>query len=165
MSRTPKRTKRRAKSQLPLRLRKGRKTDVRSQFAALCWREAADGVEVCLVTSRRSKRWILPKGWPMNNTTPAKAAATEAWEEAGIRGRAINHCLGVYADVKQLPRGMLPVVIMVYPIAAQEVFDTWPEAGQRKRRWLSPKKAAKKIKNPALARIVKKFDPATLPPP
>ncbi|MEY1554801.1 NUDIX hydrolase [Yoonia sp. R2331] len=149
--------------QLPLKLRAGGKTDVRTQFAALCYRFEADKLKVCIVTSRRSKRWILPKGWPMHKETPADAAATEAWEEAGLTGRPIDRCLGVYAYVKTMSKSLAPVVVMVYPLEVHEEHDKWPERKQRKRKWLSPKKAAKRLAEPELRRIVAGFDPATLP--
>ncbi len=156
----PTRTK---NGQLPLKLRAGGKTDVRTQFAALCYRYDDGKLRVCLVTSRRSKRWILPKGWPMHKETPADAAATEAWEEAGLTGRAIDRCLGVYAYVKTMSKSLAPVIVMVYPLEVQGEHAKWPERKQRKRKWLSPKKAAKRLAEPELRRIVAQFDPDTLP--
>lgn len=149
--------------QLPLKLQAGGKTDVRTQFAALCYRFRNEKLEICLVTSRRSKRWILPKGWPMHKETPANAAATEAWEEAGLTGRAIDRCLGVYAYVKTMSKTLAPVVVMVYPMEVSEEHAKWPERKQRKRKWLSPKKAAKRLAEPELRRIVARFDPDMLP--
>ena len=151
------------KDQLPIKLRTGGKTDVRTQFAALCYRTNKKGkLRICIVTSRRSKRWILPKGWPMHNMTPARAAATEAWEEAGVKGRAIDQCLGVYSYVKPLTRGAAPVIVMVYPLAVTKIAKNWPEDSQRKRKWLSLKKAARALTEPELRRIVRRFDPAKL---
>lgn len=151
------------RGQLPLKLQAGGKTDVRTQFAALCYRYVDGKLKICIVTSRRSKRWILPKGWPMHKETPANAAATEAWEEAGLKGRAVDRCLGVYAYVKDLTKSLAPVIVMVYPLEVSEVADDWPERKQRKRKWLSPKKAAKRLAEPELRRIVAQFDPSTLP--
>ena len=54
------------------------KRGVRTQFGALCWRKRADEVQVLLVTSRRRRRWIIPKGWPQDRTTPAKAALADS---------------------------------------------------------------------------------------
>lgn len=60
----------------------------RQQYAALCFRYADGGtIEILLVTSRTSGRWIIPRGWPMKRKKPHQAAAIEAWEEAGVRGR------------------------------------------------------------------------------
>lgn len=154
--------KKRKSGQLPLKLKTGGKTDVRTQFAALCYRGDGKDLEICLVTSRRSKRWILPKGWPMHKQTPADAAATEAWEEAGLTGKSIDHCLGVYAYVKTLSESLTPVIVMVYPVEIREEHDVWPERKQRKRKWLRPKKAAKRLAEPELRRIVGRFDPSQL---
>ncbi|MFB1024420.1 MAG: NUDIX domain-containing protein, partial [Octadecabacter sp.] len=76
------------------------KTDLRTQFAALCYRIKNEKVQFCLVTSRRSCRWIVPKGWPMNGQTPMDAAATEAFEEAGVRGKIEPRPIGVFSYYK-----------------------------------------------------------------
>jgi 8-oxo-dGTP pyrophosphatase MutT (NUDIX family) len=145
--------------QLPLKLRTGRKTDVRAQFAALCWRVKNDKVQVCLITSRTRKRWIIPKGWPMHKQTPANAAATEAYEEAGVSGEAVDFCLGVYSYHKPAKVGNAPIVTMVYPVQVTHVHGKWPEKKQRRRKWMSPAKAAKKLSEPELKRIVAAFKP------
>lgn len=151
------------RTQLPLNLRAGRKTDARVQFAALCYRISNDRVEVCLVTSRGTGRWILPKGWPMHKQTPASAAATEAYEEAGLSGKAYDHCLGVYAYVKPLKKSIAPVMALIYPVRVKNVHSDWPEKHQRKRKWFSLSKAARKLDDPQLRRIVLQFDPHKLP--
>jgi 8-oxo-dGTP pyrophosphatase MutT (NUDIX family) len=148
--------------QLPIKLRAGRKTDVRAQFAALCWRMRKGKIEICLVTTRNTGRWILPKGWPMHKQTPAQSAAIEAYEEAGIRGDAIDRCLGAYSYIKPLKSGNTPIVVMVYPVRVRKELRKWPEQGQRKRKWLSPKKAAKKLQEPELKQIVASFKPKTI---
>ncbi|MDO6590139.1 NUDIX hydrolase [Loktanella sp. D2R18] len=148
--------------QLPIRLHAGNKTDVRVQFAALCWRMRKGKVEICIVTTRTTGRWILPRGWPMHKHTPAQSAATEAYEEAGIRGDAIDRCLGAYSYVKPLKSGDAPIIVMVYPVRVRKELRKWPEHGQRKRKWLSPKKAAKKLQEPELKQIVATFKPKAL---
>ncbi|MGJ8623949.1 MAG: NUDIX hydrolase [Yoonia sp.] len=145
--------------QLPLTLSRGRKTDVRAQFGALCWRVKNDQIQICLVTSRRRGRWIIPKGWPMPNQTPAKAAATEAYEEAGLRGEAVDICLGVYGYTKPGRLDDAPILTMVYPLQVTHVHSKWPEDKQRRRKWFSLKKAAKKLSEPELKQIVASFNP------
>lgn len=145
--------------QLPLNLRKVSKRDVRTQFAALCYRMRNDQLQICLITSRRTKRWILPKGWPMHGQTPAKAAATEAWEEAGLSGKAFDRCLGVYTYPKLYKGTFLGIVTLVYPVKVTNVHSKWPEAHERRRRWMTPAKAAKKLREPELKRIVANFAP------
>lgn len=145
--------------QLPLKLKRGRKTDARAQFAALCWRIKNDRIEVCLITSRTRGRWIIPKGWPMHKQTPANAAATEAYEEAGLRGEAVDMCLGVYSYKKPDKLGKAPIVTMVYPLHVTHVHSKWPEKDERRRKWFSQKKAAKKLSEPELKQIVASFNP------
>ena len=58
------------------------------QYAALPYRRRADGgIEVLLITSRETRRWIIPKGWPAPGLTPHDSAINEAMEERGAIGR------------------------------------------------------------------------------
>ena len=149
--------------QLPLTLRNASKDDVRSQLAALCYRVRADRTEVLLITSRRTGRWIVPKGWPEDGMTPADCAMKEAWEEAGVIGRAHNQCLGLFSYSKIIdPELSYPCVVMVYPVKVKSLAKKYPEQGQRKRRWYSPKKAALRVTEPELARMLRDFDPRAL---
>ena len=91
--------------QMPLEVRPLCKSDMRTQFAALCHRRRAGRTEVLLVTSRGTGRWIAPKGWPVAGLTPAETALQEAWEEAGVRGRVEDLCLGLYSYVKIVEDG------------------------------------------------------------
>ncbi len=150
--------------QLPITVRASHKSDVRSQFAALCYRIVRDKPQILLVTSRKSKRWILPKGWPMDGLTPSQSAAQEAWEEAGVVGKAMDRCLGLYSYNKVLdPVGNFPCVALVYPIRVKSLLNDFPEKKQRRRKWFSPKKAAARVNEPELARILRDFDPRHLP--
>jgi len=149
--------------QLPLNLGKGQKTDVRTQFAALCYRIVRDKPQVMLITSRGSGRWIIPKGWPMDGRSPAESAAIEAWEEAGVRGKVHERCIGVYAYQKMLgPEQGIPCLAMVYPLRVKSLAAKFPESGQRKRKWMTRKKAAARIDEPELAHILRRFDPSLL---
>ncbi len=57
------------------------------QVAAIPVRKSAEGqLEVLLVTTRETQRWVVPKGWPLPRRPDHEAAANEAWEEAGVRG-------------------------------------------------------------------------------
>lgn len=139
------------------------KAQLRTQFAALCYRLVKGKPEFLLITSRRSGRWIVPKGWPMKGRKPAKVALREAWEEAGVEGRALDHCLGLFPYRKVLADGQeLDCVGLIYPIQVKSLAHSWPERGQRKRKWFSAKKAAIRVGNPELARIIKRFDPMHL---
>ncbi len=149
---------------LPLRLHRARKTDVRTQFAALPFRmqSTAKGpkMQFCLITSRGTGRWIVPKGWPMPGVSPAEAVAREAFEEAGLEGEVLPQAIGLFSYDKVLNRTELPVIAVVYAIRVTKVLKQWPEADQRKRKWLSHKKAAARLEDRELRRILLAFDPA-----
>ena len=141
----------------------GRKTDVRSQFGALCYRVKKDGkVEFLLITSRTSLRWIIPKGWPMDGKTPAETAVIEAWEEAGVRGVTDGRCVGIFSYSKDTnDLGALPCMAMVFAIEVVELSSSYPEAGDRERVWMPRKKASKLVDEPELSRIIRDFDPGS----
>ena len=146
--------------QLPISLNGARKGEVRTQFAALCYRVRRSKVQVLLVTSRGSRRWIVPKGWPMEGKTPADSAQQEAWEEAGVTGKPDGTCLGVYSYAKGAgEEGDLPCLAMLYPIAVKSLAKKYPERSQRRRRWVSRKRAAKMVAERELARLILDFDP------
>lgn len=149
-------------NQLPISVPASSKRESRSQFAALPFRIVDDGVQILLVTSRRSKRWILPKGWPENGMTPAESAAKEAWEEAGVMGQPYDMCLGVYSFEKAYNALELPVMGLVFPLKVKQVKRSYPESNQRRRQWFSPKKAASAVEPAELKRILKLFDPRFL---
>lgn len=79
----------------------------RTQYGALCYRVGTENgkVEVLLITSRGTGRWIIPRGWPMRKKKPHEAAEIEAWEEAGVRGRVRKTPVGRYTYLKWLGDG------------------------------------------------------------
>ena len=74
------------------------KLAVRVQYGALPYRFSKDAaLEILLVTTRGTRRWIVPKGWPIRGLRPAKSAAREAFEEAGVTGRIGPKPIGLFA--------------------------------------------------------------------
>lgn len=138
----------------------GGKTDLRTQFAALCYRIKNEKLQFCLVTSRRSGRWIVPKGWPMHGETPMDAAATEAFEEAGVRGKIHPRPVGVFSYYKVRSDDELPCMAVVYPLRVKKVLKKWPEKDERQRKWMSRKKAAALVDDAELGGIILNFEPA-----
>ncbi|NNE52429.1 MAG: NUDIX hydrolase [Sulfitobacter sp.] len=146
--------------QLPISLHGGGKDGLRTQFAALCYRIKQGKVQILLITSRGTKRWIVPKGWPMEGKTPAASALQEAWEEAGVHGRSAGGCLGVYSYEKGRRRDDdLPCLAMLYPVAVKSLAKRYPEGRERRRQWVSRKKAARLVEEPELAQLIRDFDP------
>jgi 8-oxo-dGTP pyrophosphatase MutT (NUDIX family) len=137
---------------------------VRGQVGALCYRVSPKGsVEVLLVTSRDTGRWVIPKGWPMPGRSAPAAAAREAFEEAGVVGKAGPDPLGIYTYLKGLPGGhAVTCVVSVFGLRVDRLRSRFPEAAQRTRRWLAPHEAALEVHEPELAELLRGF-PATLP--
>ncbi|WP_074818491.1 NUDIX hydrolase [Pseudorhodobacter antarcticus] len=125
------------------------------QVAALCWRGTGDGVEILLVRSLDSNRWILPKGWPMRGKTLAQAAAIEAWEEAGVEGQISPHSIGIYATQKRRATGIKQACQMhVYALHVSDVVLDFPEADMRKTAWFPLFEALEKLREPDLAAMI-----------
>jgi 8-oxo-dGTP pyrophosphatase MutT (NUDIX family) len=137
-----------------------REGGVRIQYGALCWRDGADGVEVLLITSRDTGRWVIPKGWPMPGLAPESAAAQEAWEEGGAEGIVNPLCVGRFGYKKCLtPEAQVPCAVAVYGMQVTRMADSYPEAGQRRRAWFSLGTAAELVQEPDLASLIARFAP------
>ena len=67
--------------------RPGEGDETGEQFAALPFRIESGTLQVLLITSRETQRWVIPKGWPMQGLRPRDVASSEAFEEAGLVGR------------------------------------------------------------------------------
>ncbi|MCA0998690.1 NUDIX hydrolase [Alloyangia pacifica] len=137
----------------------------RFQIAAMCYRYAPDGgaLEVLLITSRDTGRWVVPKGWPKAGLDAAGAAMEEAWEEAGVTPPDVPPTeIGAYHYDKRLDGG-LPVdtKVHVYATEVTKLEDNFPEAGQRERRWVSPEEAAGMVQEPELSALFRRL-PAIL---
>ena len=136
---------------------------VRVQYAALCYRIYNAKIGVLLITSRGTKRWIVPKGWPMQGKYPHEAALKEAAQEAGVIGQVSSRAIGQFTYAKQMPDGSaVPCVGLVFPVRVRLLRAEYPEANERDRKWFSRKKAARKVEEPELAELIRTFDPAKL---
>lgn len=129
---------------------------VRQQIAALPLRWKAGSVQVLMVTSRERGRWIVPKGWTMKNVKPWKAAAIEALEEAGAKGKIAKEEFGTYSYKKRLEDGKsVKCNVRVYPMIVQDLAKNWKEKQERKRKWFPLKKAAKLVDEDDLADLLR----------
>ena len=113
------------------------------QVAALAWRlDDLGGLEFLLVTSRTSKHWLLPKGWPIPGKSGLESALQEAFEEAGIQASGPERPIGRYAFIKVLhDLTELPCTMAVYAVGGVEELDDWPEKLQRDRMWFKQAEA------------------------
>ena len=100
----------------------------------------------------------------MDGKTPSECAATEAWEEAGVLGKASDDCLGIYSYAR-LREGEadVPCLAMIYPVKVKSIKKKFPERKDRRRKWVSRKKAAKMVNERALSKLILGFSPPKSP--
>ncbi len=127
------------------------------QVAALPYR-TAQGPEVLLITSRETRRWVIPKGWPMKDRTFSESAAQEALEEAGVLGVMAEEAIGAYRYLKQIKNGASVLCeVAVYPLEVSRQLDVWQEQEQRNQRWFGAEEAAGAVDEPELGELIRAF--------
>ena len=131
------------------------------QSAVIPYREGPNGLEVLLVTSRKGTRWVLPKGVVEPDLTPAASAEKEALEEAGVRGAIDDRSLGTY----QYRKWGGTCTVEVFAMAVEEEATDWPEAGTRRREWLTVDEARQRVDEEGLRRIFDRFTGQFAAPP
>ncbi|MGB0507440.1 MAG: NUDIX hydrolase [Pikeienuella sp.] len=129
------------------------------QVGALCWRyDEKQRIEILTITTRRSRRWSIPKGGQIEGLSEQESASQEAWEEAGVRGQASVMPVGEYQLIQGASRSALgKTTVTVYSLHVTTEETNFPEFGQRKIAWRKPEKAAAKVREPDLARLIRDF--------
>jgi 8-oxo-dGTP pyrophosphatase MutT (NUDIX family) len=127
----------------------------RTQVAALPIRRGKNGaIEVLLVTSRCTGRWLLPKGWTCKRLKDHQAAAREARQEAGVDGKITARPIGHYRYFKTELGFDSPVEVAVYVLNVKKQLKKWREKDERQRAWFSPVEAASLVLEPGLAELI-----------
>lgn len=134
-----------------------------AQYARTAANDSGPAVEVLLLTSLNTGRWIIPKGWPKAGASFAESAADEAWEEAGVRGRVADKPIGSFDYEKPDRNKQRDFTIDVYEILMTEQASHWPEKDMRRRLWIAPQKAAALVDEPGLRALLKTFAPSLKP--
>jgi 8-oxo-dGTP pyrophosphatase MutT (NUDIX family) len=133
----------------------------RTQYAALPWRIGEGGVEALLASSRDTRRWVIPKGWPMKGRSPRATAAIEALQEAGLLGKIEKTKLGCYHYQKRMKNGAaLTCRVDVFPMRVIRQRKNWPEKNQRVTQWFPYATAAEQVLEPELRELILGFGQA-----
>ncbi len=128
------------------------------QYAALPWRRSEGVLEILLITTLTTGRWIVPKGWPIAGLSPAASAAQEALEEAGIAGTIEPAAIGSYSCRKLRKSGeTVTCTVDVFPLEVKSQKQTWAEKATRQFDWLPVEEALARVQEPGLRRILLKF--------
>ena len=128
------------------------------QVAALPWRLHDGRFQILLVTTRETKRWVIPKGWPMAGKTAWEAAAIEAFEEAGVAGPVEELPCGNFEYRKRRAKSTdLLIRVSVYALEVTDEARRWPEMRERKRQWFTPAEAGNRVGEQGLKQIIAEF--------
>lgn len=122
------------------------------QSAVVPYRMRSDVVEILLITSRKGKRWVIPKGVKEPELSPQASAAQEALEEAGIAGSVSSQPIGRYKYAKW--GGVCRVA--VFAMAVDTIHEQWQES-YRRREWVCVEEAAERVEETALKRLIRSF--------
>lgn len=132
------------------------------QSAALPYRADGAGndatIRVLLITSRETKRWVIPKGNMDRSGLPHLSAAREAKEEAGVCGIVCPTPIGTYRYWKRRRSGASSIVdVDVFAMAVTRELASWREQDERQRRWLTLAEAADAVEEEDLAELLRSF--------
>lgn len=131
------------------------KNKVRNQVAALPFRLRQGAPEVMLITSRETRRWVVPKGWPQKGRAPHAVAAREAYEEAGLVGNIEKRRIGTYRYAKRLSLESTVVCkVSVFQLYVEHELDDFPEKLVRQRCWMTPGEAADRVQERGLSKLL-----------
>jgi len=139
-------------------------SELKRLYAAMPFRKnKKDKLQVLLITSRETKRWVLPKGWPMKGLQGHEAAEQEAFEEAGVKGDITSKETGHYHYLKlRIAKNPIPCQVKVFPLEVSELLAEWPEKDERTRRWFSIDAAVKAVDEPELKALLANWRPADM---
>jgi 8-oxo-dGTP pyrophosphatase MutT (NUDIX family) len=129
----------------------------RLQCAALPYRRLANAaIEVMLITSRDTGRWVIPKGWQGAGLAAQHSAEREAREEGGVVGRMGDRPIGHYQYKKRLADGSsVPCLVEVFAMEVERQLKSWPERKERHTRWFVLQEAADAVDEPELATMIR----------
>ncbi len=128
------------------------------QYAALPWRRRNGAFEFLLITTLTTKRWIVPKGWPHEDLSPAECAAREALEEAGVVGEIAAKPIGSFHYAKRRKNGeLLPLRVELFAMEVMQQRRSWAEKSVRDTCWCKLDEALARLEEPGLKRLIQKF--------
>ena len=130
---------------------------IEPQAGVLAWLPGSAPLRFVIVTSRRTGRWVFPKGGVDQGMTPSEAARQEALEEAGVLGLIDAEPLGRYRVAQIRPPLIWTVDVSLYAMEIEEVMDVWIEAGQRQRRFVTLDEAKTLMEEPQMLALARRL--------
>jgi 8-oxo-dGTP pyrophosphatase MutT (NUDIX family) len=114
------------------------------EVAAVCYRRTGGSVEFLLVRTKGGRHWTFPKGHVERGERPWAAAAREACEEAGVRGRIVSEPFTLYPHEKHMRDGQRVELTVAAYLLEVESEDGTPEPW-RDPTWFTPEQARRKL--------------------
>lgn len=128
----------------------------RLQVGALPLRFSENGTaEILLVTTRTTKRWTIPKGWPIKGLKAHEAAAREAQEEAGVVGKLRKRPVGKYLYWKRTADDAILCRVKVFQLTVEKRLEDWPERDERRQQWFKLGDAADLVGEAGLGALLR----------
>ena len=124
---------------------------IKLQASAVPYRRSQANIELCLITTRRTGRWVFPKGNAQCANSLTHTALQEADEEAGLVGEIDNEALGTYSQRKD---GRLTRVT-AFLMQVEHSRESWKEDEQRQRCWVSAAEAEQMLDRPELRELLR----------
>ena len=126
------------------------------QVAAIPFKYENDCLKILLLTTRKKRKWIVPKGWPVDGLSFNESAKKEAMEEAGVSGLISKAPIGDFIHNKTISRGQkTPCKVITYSLLVTDQLLDWDEKKERSRRWCSISKAAERVSNRGLSKMLR----------
>lgn len=123
-----------------------------NQSAVIPYRYNLNLSEILMITSRKKKRWVIPKGIIEPGLSPPDSAAKEALEEAGVEGLVSDSAIGSY----QYDKWGGTCSVQVYVMHVEKVLKDWPES-YRDREWVSLEIATERVTEQKLKEILQEL--------
>lgn len=120
------------------------------QVAVIPFRVHQGQQEVLLITARKKKHWTLPKGSYNGDLSMQETARIKSLQEVGIKGNVSESCIGVYQYLKDTTSYR----VYVYAMEVHRVLEHGYQKN-RNRKWFLLNKAADKIKQQDLRRLIR----------
>lgn len=122
------------------------------QSAVLPYRVQGEDLQILLVTSRKKRRWVVPKGVQEPGLSPDQSAAKEALEEAGVEGQVESTAIGSY----RYDKWGGTCTVLVFPMLVETMHEDWLES-ERERQWQAAEEAASRVEEPELKQLIREF--------
>ena len=128
-----------------------------AQSGIIPYRNKGKDLEVLLITSVGSGRWILPKGHIEDGMSPRESATKEALEEAGVNGTVSTKKIGDYTYSKKEKKNGPIYKVDIYAMHVNFELEIWPEEGKRQRKWMPIQEAIKSVNEKGLRSVIRHF--------